>query len=325
MNKQAYNQPLSQLSILQHFLLNSLSKFKPYQINLLNEWIYANRQKIKAKGITKNIIKKLKQSYPVEYITGYTYFYNQKFFVKYNKCKVYIPSLDSEKIIDKAFQQVIKIYSNPNNQNLNLLILDLGTGSGALLLSLYSKLKNYYASNKPNNAKYNANFENAFTFIGTDISSCAIKIARKNKKSIAPLAKNIKLIKANIIFKPTSTNTSSNTKNMFLISKLQVHNLIRNAINKKNFIIILFNKPYVTQKQYQKLEKTMYYYPKKALLETQSFKYTYQEFIKYLNKLKYKKYIFYIQETRYSKNKMRPKLITKLFLILTPLQTKTNY
>jgi len=319
MNKQAYNQPLRQLSILQHFLLNSLSKFKPYQINLLNEWIYANRQKIKAKGITKNIIKKLKQNYPVEYITGYAYFYNQKFFVKHNKCKVYIPSLDSEKIIDKAFQQVIKIYSNPNNQNLNLLILDLGTGSGALLLSLYTRLRSYLVNNKAFKSK---NLENTFTFIGTDISNCALRIASKNKKLIAPSAKNIKLIKANIIFKPAATNTSSNTKNMFLNSKLQVHKLIRNAINKNDFIIIIFNKPYVTAEQYQKLEKAMSYYPKKALLETQNFKETYKKFIKYLHKLKYSKHIFYIQETRYSKNKMRPKFIIRRFQPSTKISIK---
>lgn len=113
-----------------------------------------------------NIINKLKQENPIQYILGEMEFYNINLFVEQG---VLIPRNETEELVD----WIIK--DNQNKQDLN--ILDIGTGSGCIILSLSKALN-------PNSAK------------AVDVSNNALKIASKN----ANLNKlNIEFSKTNIL------------------------------------------------------------------------------------------------------------------------------
>ncbi len=93
----------------------------------------------------------LKQEYPIQYIIGYTHFYDLKFKVTPS---VLIPRPETEELVRKIVEDVKEI-------NRPLRILDIGTGSGCIAVSL--------AKNLPD----------AIVF-ALDISEEALKIAAEN-------------------------------------------------------------------------------------------------------------------------------------------------
>ena len=99
----------------------------------------------------KNIVHDLKEFKPIQYILGFTEFYNCKLEVNQH---VLIPRPESEELIDWVLKN--KNWDKPN-------ILDLGTGSGCLAIALSRHIHNSITT-------------------GIDISPEAIEIARKNAK-----------------------------------------------------------------------------------------------------------------------------------------------
>jgi release factor glutamine methyltransferase len=93
--------------------------------------------------------KQLEKGLPVQYIIGYTYFYNLK--IKVNK-DVLIPRFDTEVLVELVLF---------DSQDETKKIVDVGTGSGCIAIAL---------------KKENENFE----IVGIDISSAAIRIAEAN-------------------------------------------------------------------------------------------------------------------------------------------------
>ena len=77
--------------------------------------------------IHNEILKKLKQNIPYQYVLGETIFYGKKFFVDENTL---IPRPETEELIE----WILDDYTNEKS------ILDIGTGSG--ILAIISKLKN---------------------------------------------------------------------------------------------------------------------------------------------------------------------------------------
>lgn len=146
-----------------------------------------------------NYIKKQK---PLAYIFKYKYFYSDSFFVNSN---VLIPRDETEVIIEYL--------SNWSYEPKN--IIDVGTGSGCIAISVSRIFKN---SN----------------IIATDISSKAIKVAKKNSKILSIV---------NITFKKT--------------------NLVNN-INLSNYDLIISNLPYI-KKSYKLDKSVINYEPKIAL------------------------------------------------------------
>ena len=116
------------------------------------------------KSKIKEILKRLSNEEPWEYIRGYTYFKGHKIFV--NK-DVLIPRIETEEIVDIA-----KNYIEGNFQ-----IFDIGTGSGCIAIAL-SKI-----------------FNNDIFAI--DIDKKALEVARKNTE--INNCKNIKLVNANLL------------------------------------------------------------------------------------------------------------------------------
>ena len=107
------------------------------------------------------------QNKPVQYITGETYFYNDKFLTPPG---VFIPRPETELIVDCA----IEFLSNSKD---NLKIIDFCTGSGCILLSIAKKFPNH-------------------EYIGLDKSELAIKTAKKNSESLG--LKNVQFFNQDI-------------------------------------------------------------------------------------------------------------------------------
>jgi len=97
-----------------------------------------------------DIIHRLKQNEPLQYIIGFTEFYGQKFNVRTD---VLIPRPETEEIVDLILKE--------NSENENLHILDIGTGSGCIAVSL---AKNVLSA----------------TVFALDVSDEALKIAQSN-------------------------------------------------------------------------------------------------------------------------------------------------
>lgn len=99
------------------------------------------------------ILEKLKQYIPIQYIIGKTFFFGLEFEVNPN---VLIPRPETEELVDWILKN--------NPQNTELKILDIGTGSGCIAITL--------AKNLPN-----------ATVSAIDVSEEALATAKKNAKS----------------------------------------------------------------------------------------------------------------------------------------------
>lgn len=100
--------------------------------------------------------KFLKENIPVQYLMGYSYFYNRKFHV--NNYTL-IPRSETESLVSKTIN-LIKTHFNNQNE---IKVLDLATGSGCIGITI----------------KLETNFDVTIS----DISKEALKIAGKNVKT----------------------------------------------------------------------------------------------------------------------------------------------
>ena len=114
-----------------------------------------------------SMFAQLFQNKPVQYITGETYFYNDKFLTPPG---VFIPRPESELLVDCAVEFLSKSKDS-------LKIIDFCTGSGCILLSIAKKFPNH-------------------EYIGLDKSELAIKTAEKNRKSLG--LKNVQFFSQDI-------------------------------------------------------------------------------------------------------------------------------
>ena len=131
--------------------------------------LYMKDIPLSAKDITHldSMFDQLLQNKPVQYITGETYFYNDKFLTPPG---VFIPRPESELLVDCAVEFLSKSKDS-------LKIVDFCTGSGCILLSIAKKFPNH-------------------EYIGLDKSELAIKTAEKNRKSLG--LKNVQFFNQDI-------------------------------------------------------------------------------------------------------------------------------
>ncbi|MFM1524170.1 MULTISPECIES: peptide chain release factor N(5)-glutamine methyltransferase [Helcococcus] len=148
------------------------------------------------------IQEKLKDKIPLQYAIGKWNFYGRDFIVNEN---VLIPRPETELLVDEVLKE------NLDGKT----ILDIGTGSGAIAISLDLEAKNC-------------------KIFGSDISINALKIAKKNSKS---LNSNVEFIESDLFQK----------------------------IDRK-FDIIVSNPPYLSEDEYDKVDEILYYEPKNAFV-----------------------------------------------------------
>lgn len=104
------------------------------------------------------ILSRIQEQEPWDYIRGYAEFKGRKFFVSKDTL---IPRIESEHCVDIAIDLIQK------EKNGYKQILDIGTGSGCLIISIFLEL-----------GEKRKNIE----FVSTDISKKALAIAKKNAK-----------------------------------------------------------------------------------------------------------------------------------------------
>lgn len=86
---------------------------------------------VQERELLYSFIKKLKNYEPLQYVTGFEWFYGLKFEVS---PVVLIPRPETEELVDWV--------ANDNDKNAALKILDIGTGSGCIAISLKSVFAN---------------------------------------------------------------------------------------------------------------------------------------------------------------------------------------
>ena len=150
---------------------------------------------LSAKDITHldSMFDQLLQNKPVQYITGETYFYNDKFLTPPG---VFIPRPETELLVDCAIEYLSKSKDS-------LKIIDFCTGSGCILLSIAKKFPNH-------------------DYIGLDKSKLAIKTAEKNRKSIG--LKNVQFFNQDI-FKYNQSKADLLLCNPPYLAKDEIENL----------------------------------------------------------------------------------------------------
>lgn len=174
-------------SALEAELILSLS------LKISREKLITKFDKILTPREEKNINQLLKQRLsgkPLAYLSGEKSFYHLDFFVNHHTL---IPRPESELIIDQVLLNLKKVDDEKKK-----IIIDLGTGSACLIITLAHLLQH-----KKN-----------YSFWGVDISSQALKIAKRNAKR-HQVDKAIKLCLGNLL-DPLS-NLINKTKNTQLI------------------------------------------------------------------------------------------------------------
>ena len=186
----------------------------------------------KEKKQYQKLAKKINQGIPIQYILKNTNFYGEKFYINKN---VLIPRPETEHLIEETLKLIDKYFHNKK-----LSILDIGTGSGVIAIILNKKLKNS-------------------SLIATDISTKALKIAKKNQK----------LHQTNVQFIKT--------------------NLYKN-INQK-FDVIISNPPYIEKNSQNVEQKVKKHEPHIALYGGEDGLYYYKEILRNLKKIIKEKHI----------------------------------
>ena len=124
-------------------------------------------------SILNKYVNKLKNGYPLQYITNNQEFMGLNFYVDEN---VLIPQPDTEVLVESAIKYITEITVNKKISINNIKLLDLCTGSGAIAISLkkYIPQIKVYASDISKKAleisKINANNNNVeINFIKSDM------------------------------------------------------------------------------------------------------------------------------------------------------------
>lgn len=122
----------------------------------------------------EEVLEKIEQDYPVQYLIGNVDFYDSTILVNEN---VLIPRFETEYLVEKTIKKLRKY---PDN---SLKIIDIGCGSGCIIINIAKNLKQHYTA--------------------LDISENALTVAKQNAKLNEV---NINFIKKDILSESLSEN-----------------------------------------------------------------------------------------------------------------------
>jgi len=149
---------------------NALKSANYYDISRISNEIY-EYSRINSLSL-EDILQRIKENEPWEYIRGYAEFRNENF--KVNAFTL-IPRIETETLVDLAKEE-IRNSPTPYSD-----IVDVGTGSGCIAISLKKELSDTQSR-----------------FHATDTSAEALKVANENEVEILG-SKTIDFIKTNLI------------------------------------------------------------------------------------------------------------------------------
>ncbi|MFA6830727.1 MAG: peptide chain release factor N(5)-glutamine methyltransferase [Bacteroidaceae bacterium] len=147
--------------------LYSTREIQAIQRQLLTSWLaisdidyYCDKYtelSIEQRAVFNEMLIRLGNAEPIQYVLGYTYFYGHRLYVDQN---VLIPRPETEELVKLIEEEIIQ----NKKESKDYKILDIGTGSGAIIIAL--------ATTFPQGK-----------FIAIDISETALLIAKRNALS----------------------------------------------------------------------------------------------------------------------------------------------
>lgn len=176
-------------------------------------FIFRHQDKFNESLSFDDAIRRLKLEEPVEYVFNIAEFCRYEFYVD-KRCL--IPRPETEEIVQLALQILKNKDQRTKNEELHYTFIDVGTGSGCIILSIANTLTREHVnpltnsllhppcpSEKGNHLEDSGATRNTspltrnfqFKFIGLDISSSALEIAKINREKFG-LAKDVELIHA---------------------------------------------------------------------------------------------------------------------------------
>ena len=166
-------------SILRDILRQHASSLAPEDLSILlthvtkrtREYLLAHPEYILSNQTYHtllSLIRRRQRHEPIAYLTGRKECFGFSFQVDYSTL---IPRPETEILIELVQKKILKNYSN-NERNISL--VDVGTGSGCIILSLAKVLSHNH-------------HPGSLTCFGLDISSNALKRARRNRKELQPM------------------------------------------------------------------------------------------------------------------------------------------
>ena len=154
-------------------------------------------------NIYKNMLKRLINDEPIQYIIGKWDFYD---FTIYCKKPVLCPRPETEELVDYVIKDIL--LQTQTNNNKKLRILDIGCGTGCISIALYKQLTKLSPSTI------------TIEIVAIDISSHAIELTTRNVQSILPTNNNVSIIQSSI-----QNYTSPEKFDYIVSSKLIILNL----------------------------------------------------------------------------------------------------
>ncbi|MBI5254280.1 peptide chain release factor N(5)-glutamine methyltransferase [Candidatus Falkowbacteria bacterium] len=221
------------------------------------EFLYSHSEQILKRAQYskyKKLINQRARYFPVAYLTNHKEFFGLDFYVDKN---VLIPRPETELLVERALRAMETI------KNKNATIADIGTGSGCVAISIAKNI-------------------NARVF-AVDISSTALKIARKNARAIC-----------------TDAAAAVGGVNMPRLSRKKIkflHGNLLEPLKNKKLDIIIANLPYWYDNDMKNLlksswSKSIKYEPQIAIKGGKTGLSIYRKFFQQISQLKYRpKYI----------------------------------
>ncbi|MDH4330776.1 MAG: peptide chain release factor N(5)-glutamine methyltransferase [Candidatus Moranbacteria bacterium] len=200
----------------------------------------------------EKLVKRRIQQEPISYLTGSKEFFGLNFAVNRNTL---IPRPETELIIEDILSSIPS-----SDEKTSTTFADIGTGSGNIIISLASRLSilSPHASNPNSN----------FSFIGSDISRGALRIAKKNSKTHG-LKNSIKFFHSDLL------------KNKKLLS------CINDQLTDR--LVIIANLPYLSKEIYENSPKDVQgFEPKSALFSPKRGLWHYEQLLQQIKKLSQK-------------------------------------
>jgi release factor glutamine methyltransferase len=201
---------------LELLLANSLNKTREF-ILIHPEYKIPN---FKIKNLKLKISRRM-QGEPIAYILGRKEFYGLDFKVNTHTL---IPRPETEQLVELTLDEIsnFKLPTQPGKIK-NLVFLDIGTGSGCIPISIAHNIEH---------GTWNIEQKSNITILGSDISSGALLIAKKNA-TIHKVNNKIKFLKGNLL-QPFVENYKLNPP----------------AGGKNSAMIVVANLPYLSKEIY---------------------------------------------------------------------------
>ncbi|MEK7211020.1 MAG: peptide chain release factor N(5)-glutamine methyltransferase, partial [Patescibacteria group bacterium] len=178
---------------------------------------------------------------PVAYLTGHKEFFGLDFIVNHN---VLIPRPETELLVEEAIKR-IKNYEL-RIKNCRTVLIDIGTGSGCIPIAI---VKN-----------------SGVRAIAIDMSSAALKIARKNARQYGILDSPAKIFARRKLRRGNDKEEGGNDKRMMRFIKGDLLKNTKYKIQNTKFLIITANLPYLpTSEWHSTMPDVKKYEPRLAL------------------------------------------------------------